>query len=427
MILQSSSPSSARIKKGFKMFKNKKFALIGKTLKHSYSKLIHKELGDYPYDLIEVKEEDLKDFALSKRFDGYNVTIPYKTDIIPYLDQLDGVAKEIGAVNTVVNANGKLIGYNTDFYGMQYMLASAGINLKDKIVMILGTGGTSKTATVVAKSLGAKQIVTVSRSGEINYQNCYDVNDVEVIINTTPVGMYPNNYEKPLDIKRFKNLEGVADVVYNPSLTLICNDAKEQGIKYVNGLKMLVAQAKFAYDKFFNTVADNDIIDKIYDKLSKENQNIVLVGMPGSGKSTVGREVAKRLNREFIDTDEEIVKRTGVDIPTLFKEKGEPYFRALESEVIKDVCKSVGKVISTGGGAVKDILNRYPMRSNGKIFCINRSIELLASDGRPLSKSKEDIEKLYEERKDKYLAFADVLIDNNGEIENAVKGVINSL
>lgn len=409
------------------MSDDRKFGLIGRTLKHSYSKVIHNLLGDYDYDLYEIESDSLKKFVDSKDVTGFNVTIPYKSAIIPFLDEIDDAAKAIGAANTVVTENGKRIGYNTDFAGMKYMLARADIDLKDKAVMILGTGGTSKTASAVAAELGAKEIITVSRSGPVNYENCYEKKDVRVIINTTPVGTFPNNYEKPLDISRFKNLEGVADVVYNPSLTEIANDARDAGLKYVNGLYMLVAQAKYAYEKFFSVKSDDSIIDEIYAKISAENRNVVLIGMPGSGKSTIGRAVAKELNREFVDTDEEIEKATKTDIPTLFRKKGEEYFRKLESEVIRDVCKGTRKVIATGGGAVKDIKNRYPMRSNGKIFYIDRALELLASDGRPLSKSKADIERLYEERKDKYEAFADVKIRNCKDIETAVKGVVEKL
>ncbi len=404
----------------------KKFGLIGRTLKHSYSKIIHKYLGDYSYDLYEMECDALESFVKGKIVSGYNVTIPYKTEIIPYLDEVSGVAEEIGAINTVVNKDGKLIGYNTDFDGMTYMLKKGGISLKDKTVLILGSGGTSRTANVVAKHLGAKRIFTVSRTGEVNYQNCYDI-DAEVIINTTPVGMFPNNYEKPISLARFKNLEGVADVVYNPSLTALTNEAKELGIKHVNGLYMLVAQAKFAAEKFLDKKIDDSVIDDIFNKMLAGKQNIILIGMPGSGKSTVGKIIAERLNIEFIDTDEEIVKREGRDIPTIFKENGEEYFRKVESEVLKDVGKLTGKVIATGGGIVKNIANRYPLRSNGKIFYLKRSVEKLVTEGRPLSKDLDAVKKLFEERKEKYEAFADVLVDNDGEIEFAVKGVLENL
>lgn len=404
----------------------KKFGLIGRTLKHSYSKIIHKYLGDYAYDLYEMESDALESFVKGKSVSGYNVTIPYKTEIIPYLDKVEGVAEEIGAINTVVNRDGKLIGYNTDFDGMAFMLKKGGISLKDKTVLVLGSGGTSKTANVVAKHLGAKKVFTVSRTGEVNYKNCYDIN-AEVIINTTPVGMFPNNYEKPIDLKRFSNLEGVADVVYNPSLTALTNEARELGIKYVNGLYMLVAQAKFAAEKFLDKKIDDGVIDDIFNKLLAGKQNIVLIGMPGSGKSTVGKIIAERLCLEFIDTDYEIVKREGRDIPTIFREDGEEYFRKVEAEVLKEVGKLTGKVIATGGGIVKNIANRYPLRSNGKIFYLKRSVEKLVTDGRPLSKDLETVKKLYAERKEMYEAFADKTIDNDGDIKETVKGVLENL
>ncbi|MBQ4097964.1 MAG: shikimate dehydrogenase [Clostridia bacterium] len=404
----------------------KKFGLIGRTLKHSYSKIIHNHLGDYPYDLYEMESDALESFVKGKSVSGYNVTIPYKTEIIPYLDKVEGVAEEIGAINTVVNKDGKLIGYNTDFDGMAFMLKKGGISLKDKTVLVLGSGGTSKTANVVCRHLGAKEVFTVSRTGKVNYQNCYDIN-AEVIINTTPVGMFPNNYEKPIDLKRFSRLEGVADVVYNPSLTALTNEAKELGIKHVNGLYMLVAQAKFAAEKFLDKKIDDSVIDDIFNKLVAGKQNIVLIGMPGSGKSTVGKIIAERLGLEFIDTDYEIVKREGRDIPTIFKDDGEEYFRKVEAEVLKDVGKLTGKVIATGGGIVKNIANRYPLRSNGKIFYLKRSVEKLVTDGRPLSKDLETVKKLYAERKEMYEAFADQTVDNDGEIEKTIKGVLENL
>ncbi len=426
MILPNSSLSLALIKKGYKMGICQKFGLIGRTLKHSYSVKIHNLLADYPYDLYELESEDIPAF-LSGDIKGFNVTIPYKTEIIKYLDEISGIAKEIGAVNTVVKKDGKIIGYNTDFYGMTYMLEKAGIILNGKTVMILGTGGTSKTATVVCKRLNAKEIIVVSRTGEVNYQNCYDFNGVQVIINTTPVGMYPNAYDKPIDISKFTKLEGIADAIYNPSRTMLIDDARRRGLKYTNALNMLVGQAKYASEYFTDSKIDNGEIDRIANILINEKSNVVLVGMPGSGKSTIGKAVAKITKKEFVDTDEEIVRRDGRDIPTIFRESGEEYFRALEKQVVKDLSKETGKVIATGGGVVKNIENRYPLSANGKIILISRDIEKLASDGRPLSKSKEDIERLYIERKQMYLDFADCIVENNGDIENAVKGVVSVL
>ncbi len=404
-----------------------KFGLIGKTLKHSYSKKIHSLLGEYPYDLYELEPQEVERFAKSGQLKGFNVTIPYKKDIMPYLDVIDDDALKIGAVNTVVNRNGILYGFNTDFAGMKYMLSRAGISLFDKKVMILGTGGTSNTAVAVAKSEKAKEIVVVSRSGSVNYQNCYEHKDTEVIINTTPVGMYPNNYVCPIDITLFKNVMGVADAIYNPNTTELCFKAKELGVAYTNGLPMLVAQAKHATEKFFNKEISDDVIEKILNKLWGETLNVILVGMPGSGKTTIGTALAKLLNREFIDTDALIEKKDGRDIPTIFKDSGEEYFRKLESEVVKEVGKLTGKVISTGGGVIKNRDNCFPLKSNGIIFLIEREIEKLITDGRPLSKDKKTVKELYRERRENYHYFADYIIENNGKIDCAVKGVMDLL
>ncbi len=403
------------------MTKEKKFGLLGKTLKHSYSKTIHGLLGDYGYGLYEVEENELKEAV--DGLDGFNVTIPYKTEIIKYLDIIDDSAKDIGAVNTVIKKDGKTFGYNTDFYGMKYMLNYGGIDICGKNVMILGSGGTSKTAEAVCKSLGAKNIVKVSRNGEINYSNYKELKNTEVIINTTPVGTFPNNYDCVVDISAFDNLEGVADVVYNPNTTLLCFNAKSAGIKAINGLSMLVAQAKYAKDLFTGCVADDFEIKAVYDRILKDKLNVVLVGMPGSGKTSVGKEVANILGREFIDTDAEIEKKAKKSIPEIFEENGEEYFRALESETIKEICKLTGKVIATGGGAVVKKENLYPLSSNGKIFWIKRDIESLALSGRPLSKNAATVEALYAERKDKYAAFADKTVFNDGDIKDAANEI----
>jgi len=403
----------------------KKFALIGKTLKHSYSPKIHALLGDYSYDLVEVSEDALKDFVLNSNYNGYNVTIPYKKAIMPYLDYVDQRAKDIGAVNTVVVKDGKRYGYNTDFDGMAYMIKRAGIVVEGKTAVILGSGGTSNTAKAVLKFLGAKEIFIVSRSGEINYQNCYDI-PAQIIVNTTPVGMYPDNYSCPVDLQKFNLLEGVVDVVYNPSKTALTFNAEKLGVLNTNGLSMLVAQAKYASEKFLSNEINDNVIEKVVKKLSKDTLNIVLVGMPSCGKSTVGGLLAKALNKEFIDTDAVIESRYG-SIPTIFAEHGEKYFRQLESAVIKEVGALSGKIIATGGGAVKDKENYFPLKQNAKIFYIERAVDKLVCDGRPLSKDMDTVKKLYEERKDLYEFFADVKVDNNSDAEKAVEGVINSL
>lgn len=404
-----------------------KFALIGKTLKHSYSKKIHRLLGDYCYDLVEVAPEKLNEFANSKEYKGFNITIPYKKDIMPYLDKIDDRAKKIGAVNTVVERDNKLLGFNTDFDGMVYMLNRAGITVNGKNVLILGSGGTANTSQAVCEYLSAKSIKVLSRTGEINYDNYFKLKDIEIVINATPVGMYPNNYECLIDLSHFEKLKGVVDVVYNPKITMLLYQAKKLGVKYTNGFSMLVAQAKYAAEHFTGQKIKDDVIEKVITELEKETTNVVLIGMPGCGKTTVGERLAKELNLEFIDIDQEIVRREGVDIPTIFTEKGEEYFREKESEVIKDIGKLNGKVISTGGGAVKREENYFPLKQNGIIFWIDRSIEKLSQEGRPLSKDLATVKKLYSERKELYKNFADYKIDNDKEIELAVKGVIDKL
>ncbi|MBO7149790.1 MAG: AAA family ATPase [Clostridia bacterium] len=402
----------------------KKYCLIGKSLKHSFSPQIHAYLGDYDYSLVEVAKENLQSFVEDKEYAGYNVTIPYKKDIIEYLDDVQDVAKEIGAVNTVVNKNGKLIGYNTDFYGIVYSLERAGISLTNKKVMILGSGGTSGTATVVAKHGEAREIVIVSRSGENNYQNYHLHKDTEVIINTTPVGTYPNNYESLVDLDKFEHLEGVLDVIYNPMLTKLLVQAKKKGIKYSNGLPMLVAQAKQSAAYYFDKPIDDEKIEIAINSFERKNQNVVLIGMSGCGKTTIGKLVAEKLNREFIDTDLEIVKKDGRDIPTIFKESGEEYFRDLERQVLSEVGVLSSKVIATGGGIVENGENYFPLKQNGKIFYLQRQIQDLDRSGRPLVSSVTAVKKLFERRRQKYLDFADVLIDNNKELQNTVGEII---
>ena len=401
-----------------------KFGLIGKTLKHSYSKKIHALLGDYPYEMHEITPEQVGDFVLNTALDGFNITIPYKKDVLPFLDQIDERALLIGAVNTVVKRDGRIKGYNTDFDGMVYMLSRAGITLKDKNVLILGSGGTSNTAQAVSKSLGAKKVSVLSRVGEINYENYKEkVADTEVVINATPVGMYPENYTCKIDLSAFPMLTGVADAVYNPALTTLLYQAKKRNLSYTNGLPMLVAQAKYALEIFMDKKISDSVIEPIIKQLAKEKTNIVLVGMPGSGKTSVGKLLANELSMEFLDTDYLIEQRENKSIPQIFEQFGEEYFRKAESEVLRDVGILSGKIISTGGGVVKNYENYFPLKQNAIIVWIDRDIEKLVTDGRPLSKNLETVKKLYAERKDAYTAFADIKADNNGDINETVKGV----
>ena len=402
-----------------------KCGLIGKTLKHSYSPQIHSKFGGYTYDLVELADvTELENFIKNSDYDAFNVTIPYKKDVMQFLDYVSPLAIKIGAVNTVVKKDGKAYGYNTDFWGMKYMLTSAGITLSGKKVMILGSGGTSNTARVVAKESGAKEVVIVSRTGEVNYQNCYEHTDTDVIINTTPVGMFPDSYNAPIDVERFTNLTGVADVIYNPSLTELTYTAKKKGILHANGLPMLVAQAKYARDFFLGINDDNKIIAHVVNDIASETDNVVLIGMPGSGKSTVGKKIAELLGKKFIDTDELIVKMENKPIPEIFSCLGEDVFRDIEEKALKSAMNERGAVIATGGGIIKRSENHYPLSSNGKVVWLKRDINSLATKGRPLSKSIEDIKKLYSERKELYRQCADITIYNDKKVVEIAKEIV---
>ena len=391
-----------------------KYGCIGKKLTHSFSKEIHAKLADYEYELIELNEDEIEAFFSKKEFNAINVTIPYKQMVIPYLDSLSDVAKRIGAVNTIVNRNGKLYGYNTDYYGMKALIKKIGIDLNGKKVLILGTGGTSKTARILTEDMGASEIITVSRSKSENYityeEAVNEHSDVNVIINTTPSGMYPDCKGIPIDISSFNELEGVMDAVYNPLCTNLVLRAKEKGIKAEGGLYMLVMQAVVAVEKFLDTEIPKTVADNVFASVFASKENIILTGMPGSGKSTVG----KLLNIDgfsFVDTDEEIEKRCGCTIKELVGSKGEKYFRDLETQVIKDISSKGCQIISTGGGAILRKENVNSLKRNGKLFFLNANPDrLLPTDSRPLSDTVEKLKKLYDERIDTYKITADVIV-----------------
>lgn len=392
-----------------------KCGLLGKTLKHSYSKIIHNLLFSYEYNLYEREENEVKDFIFSD-IDAFNVTIPYKQTVMPYLDEIEKEALSIGAVNTVVKKGGKTYGYNTDFYGLKYLILSTKVDVKGKTAMILGNGATKNTAEKVLTSLGVKEILTVSRTGEINYQNCYQYS-VDIIVNTTPVGTYPNSYSSPIKLDKFNNLSLVVDVIYNPLTTDLVYQAKKRNIPAVNGLKMLVAQAKYAGELFLgktiNPTDYDEEIETVTKKVARLTENIVLVGMPGCGKTTIGKILAEKLNKEFVDTDELVVKLAGQTIPEIFAKQGEEKFREYEKEAVLIAGNFRNAVISTGGGVVKNIENKKPLSLNGKIVYIKRDLSQLFMGGRPLSKNREELEKLYNERKDKYCDFAFAFVFND--------------
>ncbi|MBE6808784.1 MAG: shikimate dehydrogenase [Ruminococcaceae bacterium] len=402
-----------------------KYGLIGEKLGHSFSKIIHSELTDYDYELKEVAKDELDSFMRKADFKAINVTIPYKQDVIPYLYEIDETAKAIGAVNTIVNKNGKLYGYNTDFLGLKSLIENAKITIRNKKVIILGSGGTSKTALAVAKSMGAKEVYRVSRKGGnglITYNEAENShNDAEVIINTTPCGMYPNIGEAAVGIDKFTKLEGVVDAIYNPLNSFLVTSAKEKGIAATGGLYMLVAQAVFAAEKFTDSIIDKSEIDRIYNKIFNQKRNLVLIGMPSCGKTTIGKAIAEQLGKEFIDSDDEIVKKQGMPIPEIFEKFGEKHFRNIESEVIAELSLKQSSVIATGGGAVLNRRNVDLLKENGLVVFIDRPLEkLITTDDRPLSSNRELLTKRYNERYDIYCSSADIIVNSDCDLEENI-------
>lgn len=406
-----------------------KYGCIGEHLKHSFSKEIHNCLSDYQYELCEIPKDKLDDFMKRHDFNAINVTIPYKEAVIPYLDYIDNAAKEIGAVNTIVNKDGRLYGYNTDFYGMRMLIAHAGIDFQNKKVAILGTGGTSKTAKAVSKSLSAREIITVSRTknmDSITYEELYENHkDLDIIINTTPLGMFPNNFTRPIDITKFSKLSGVIDAVYNPLRTQLVTDAKNLSIKAEGGLYMLVAQGVLASEIFLDKKYDAGKLDEVFERLKSQKENIVLIGMPSSGKSTVGKEIAKRLGRDFYDTDELIEKKSGMTISQIITSMGEEIFRRIESDIVNELATRTGIVIATGGGVILREKNIHALSQNGRIYFLDRPLKLLLpTKDRPLTSTKEALTKKYNERYTNYEKCADVKIDASGDVDVVTKAVI---
>lgn len=391
------------------------YGCIGKKLVHSFSKEIHSYLFDYKYELCELDESELPAFFEKREFKAINVTIPYKQAVIPFLDVVDGAAEKIGAVNTVVNRSGKLYGYNTDFFGMTSLLKHNNIELSGKKVLIAGSGGTSKTAQAVATALGAAEIYRLSRSGEngcITYDAAYALHsDAEIIINTTPCGMFPKRGAAAVDISRFEKLCGVADAVYNPLRPALVVSALERGIPAAGGLYMLVAQAVAAAELFTGERLSENTSERVWRDMVGRKENIVLVGMPGCGKSTLGRLLAESCGFDFFDTDDEITKAVGKAPAEIITAQGEESFRNIESEIIAELSARQSAVIATGGGAVLRRENIRALRENGKIIFVDRPIESLAvTDDRPLSSNREKLEKIYDERRPLYLSAGERVI-----------------
>nr|MBQ4453820.1 shikimate kinase [Clostridia bacterium] len=402
------------------------FGLLGEKLGHSFSPRIHAELGDYAYSLFEVAKEDLPRFMTEKDFDGINVTIPYKKAVMPFLDEISKKAESIGCVNTVKKReDGTLYGDNTDYDGFMYLIKGLGVDITGKKAIVLGSGGASLTARTVLKEAGAGEIRIISRSGEDNYENISRNQDAEIIVNTTPVGMYPGNGESLIDLSMFRDLKGVIDVIYNPLRTKLILDAMDLGIPCINGLPMLVAQAKRASEIFQDTTIPDSEVERILSKMIFETENIILIGMPGSGKSSVGKNLASMLGREQIDCDRELVERAGMSIPEFFSRFGEGEFRILETEILKELSKKTGKIISTGGGVVTRAENRDLLRQNGTVVFIDRPLNELSVKGRPISLSR-PLEELAEERMDSYISWSGFRVSCEGA-RNKAEEIIRHL
>lgn len=407
-----------------------KYGCIGEHLGHSFSKEIHSHIADYDYEIRELCPDEVDGFMKEHDFLAINVTIPYKETVIPYLSYIDESAVFIGAVNTVVNKNGKLYGYNTDFYGMNSLAKRIGIDFRNKKVLILGSGGTAKTAYAVSKANGAKEIIKASRkigNDTVLYTDVYKFHtDSDIIINTTPVGMFPNIFDRPIDISKFPNLSGVIDAIYNPQKTPLILDAEARGIKASGGLYMLVMQGIKASEYFLDTKYPDSLSTEVFRKIESEKKNIVLIGMPASGKTTIGKILAKRLSRRLIDTDDMIVENSKKSISDIFNDEGEAAFRNLETEAVKNAAKESASVISTGGGAILREENVNALRENGKIYFLDRPLEmLLPTSDRPTASTKEAIEKRFNERYSIYRSTADKVIDASKDLNGIADEIIS--
>ncbi len=415
------------------------YGLIGEHLPHSFSKEIHAKIAPYSYELCELTPNEVGAFMEKRDFDGINVTIPYKQTVIPYLSEIDEAAKAIGAVNTIVNRNGRLYGYNTDFYGMKSLILRLGLDCSGSKVLILGTGGTSKTAVAVVRHLKASNVIVVGRKageGVICYEDAYRLHtDADVIINTTPCGMYPYPDGKegmagtPIDLEKFPSVKGVIDAVYNPLRTNLVMDALDRGIPAAGGLYMLVAQAIKAAEYFMDTKLPDGLYESVYRETLASKENIVLSGMPGSGKSTIGAMLSDALCRAFYDTDAEIVKKAGVSIPEIFERQGNDGFRRLESEIVIGLSSRVqGAVIATGGGAILRDDNVRALKRTGRIYFLNRALEnIIPTQDRPLSRDREALEARFRERYPRYLATCDQEIVMDEIPNNTVKAITEDL
>lgn len=407
-------------------YQSMKCGLLGEHLEHSFSPRIHQQLADYSYELVELPREAVGEFVRNGKLDAFNVTIPYKKDVMPFLDDISPEARAIGAVNTIVrDKGGRLHGYNTDYFGFDYMITAAGLTVEDKKAVVFGTGGASATVCAVLRDRGVRELAVIGRADNIPTVLSHHA-DAEIVVNTTPVGMYPNNGASPVDLSIFPQCEGVLDVIYNPAKTQLLLDAEAHGIRAVNGLSMLVAQAVKAFECFTGDVAEDGIVDGIVQMIARDTHNLVLVGMPGCGKSTVGNILAQRLGLPFFDADVEFLSMHGRTPAEVILAEGEPRFRELEHEVLCALGKQSGSVIATGGGAVTRNENYAPLHQNGVILFLDRDVDKLPCNGRPLSQTK-SLAQLYRERIDAYHRFADYEIHGTESPERTAEAMLAAI
>ncbi|MBR2292690.1 MAG: AAA family ATPase [Clostridia bacterium] len=401
--------------------------LVGEHLGHSFSAIIHKEIADYSYELVELAEGEVEAFVKNGGFDAFNVTIPYKQTVLPFLDTVSPEAKRIGAVNTVVRRpDGRLFGYNTDYFGFDGMLQRLGVDVKGKKAVVLGSGGASLTACAVLRDRGVRELVVVGRRSENNYENLHLHADAEILVNTTPVGMYPNNGVAPVSLDQFPRCSAVLDVIYNPARTALLLEAEARGIPCINGLYMLVAQAVKAFEFFTGDEAEAGVIETVTASIDASTKNLILVGMPGCGKSTVGKLLAKKMGRPFFDADEEFTAVWGRTPAEVIQSEGEDRFRKMEHDILVALGKKSGTVIATGGGAVTREENYAPLHQNGVIVYLKRNLDKLSTKGRPLSQGN-DLQALYDARKSAYERFADLSVQSTEVKEKTVQTILKRL
>lgn len=406
-------------------YSNMQCGLLGEHLTHSFSPLIHTMLADYEYKLYDIAPQMLEDFVKNGTIDAFNVTIPYKKAIMPLIDEISPEAQAIGAINVVVRKIDKLYGYNTDYFGFAYMLDSANICVEGKKALLFGNGGAAATIKAVLNDKQIKEIIIIDRKNNTP-ENLAIHKDASIIVNATPVGMYPNNRKSPVDLTLFPNCEAVLDIVYNPARTELMLQAEQLGITAVGGLSMLVAQAVRGFELFTDEKSEDGIIEKIINNISRDTQNIILIGMPSCGKSTVGTLLANHLSRSFFDADAEFKKMHGITPEAAITTLGEPKFREMESLVLAELGKLSGAIIATGGGAVTREENYPSLHQNGIIIYLQRDIDKLSTDGRPLSK-KNSPDELFAKRKSFYEHFADLTVDNNDTPEETVNNINSAL